>query len=69
LEQAPEDVQDKIWSEILTFTLHVDLGSIYPGDLRKTAIKDWRRMLLFVSKKFHVSGECSLSWRMAGCVK
>jgi hypothetical protein len=56
LEQAPEDVQDKIWSLILAFALHVDLSTIRPVDLRKTAIKDWRRMLLFVSKTFHVIG-------------
>jgi hypothetical protein len=62
LERAPDDVQDKIWSEILAYTLYIDLGPISPGDVRKTAIKDWRRMLLFVSKAFHVSGDCHATW-------
>lgn len=50
------DIQDNIWSEILAFALYVNVGPIYEMDVLATAIKDWRRTLLFVSKTFHVSG-------------
>jgi hypothetical protein len=65
LERAPKDVQDKIWSEILAFALYVNVGPVYEADIRATAIKDWRRTLLFVSKTFHVSDECNRSTRQA----
>jgi hypothetical protein len=62
LEEAPETVQNKIWSEILAYALCVDLALMNLRDDQAIAIRNWRRTLLFVSKNFYVSDERSLLW-------
>jgi hypothetical protein len=57
LQHTPEDVQDHVWSRILAFALYLD-GPIYAEDA-SSVIKNWRRTLLFVSKRFYVSFECT----------